>query len=97
MFILRKIDKKGIDTNIELDSTYVYISKVNENEFNEQFKNCYGIDYSSDNDTYSNIQGFIVTGSSSIEFGISDKIYPIFSDETSYIMTSGGKTFSKLY
>ena len=76
---------------------YVYISKVNEDAFNKQFKNCYGIDFSNDNDTYSNIQGFIVTGNSSIEFGISDKIYPVFSDETSYIMTSGGKTFSKLY
>ena len=91
MYTLRKVKRKET-INHYLGKDYVYVDRFsNEDSFRKHYNNVFkenheaNLDYSS-TESSKNVLGFLIT----------DIIYPIYKDESAYIMTENGKTFERL-
>lgn len=82
MFILRKVEKDGIEINQTIGEFYFYISKEKSPESFEHHRKHNNFDKSE------NLYGFII-----LELG---KALPLFSVTENYIMTESGKTFANI-
>lgn len=94
MFILRRINKSAED-NIFLGRNYIYIPKAKEVAFKNAYCECFGCKFD-EAIASKDILGFIIVTDRKID-NIDEELYPIFASDNSYIMTSTGETFCKLY
>lgn len=86
MFILRRVDEVYGQINTNLGDYYTLLSKEkNPEQFNEVVK-CWGTD------VVEKIHGVIVFDENDNDEGI----MPLYTKSQYYIMTSDGKTFSKI-
>ena len=85
MFILRRVSGAGVEMNHDLGSdSYTLITKErNEEEFERSNKAFYG-----KGDPDEKVYGYVGNGDG--------KLIPLYSNQSNYIMTETGKTFSKL-
>ena len=94
MFILRRVSKCA-ENNVFLGRKYIYISKAKEEEFRNAYCECFGCKFNESIDV-EDILGFVVVTECKLD-NVDDEMYPIYKSGNSYIMTSTGETFCKLY
>lgn len=89
MFILRLIEKDGRESNLTLGRRYCIVYKVvSEFEFEKCFNSWLG-ECKTSAEIKENIFAFISANQG-------EDLIPLRKDQTIYVMTDGGKTFSNL-
>jgi hypothetical protein len=95
MFILRKLTGDGVQFNFTLGSQYTYVDRfASPEDFRRTFKHYYQKDHVADMDPQSDDDTKRCYGFVSNENG--DTIHPLHFNQSAYIMTEYGGTFSNL-
>lgn len=103
-FILRRITSDNRESNELIGTSYFFIyddRKIKpNNEFDESDNTSMSKSYLEllkdyPEESHSKIHAFIISGVENID-RLNQRIIPIYSDSTHYIMTESGKTFSTI-
>lgn len=95
MFILRKINGQGLESNIAIGYSYNFVNReTHYEEFCKWYKTIFEKDHVADDDEQSDrfskdCYGFVVYNQGS-------EVFPLYKKQRNYIMTGEGKTFSNL-
>lgn len=96
MFILRRISSHGVEMNFIIGNSYTIVTRFeNYEDFKKSFKLVFGKDHVADLDKTSDSDDKNCFAFVSTENG--DKIYPLWMNQSNYIMTENGKTFSRIW
>lgn len=93
MFILRRVSEEGVEMNQEIGSSYTFIHReYNPEEFRKTFELVYSKNHVSDGDESADddtkkCYAFVCNG---------DFVQPLYKNQSNYIMSSNGNTFSNV-
>lgn len=95
MFTFRKITPNGLEHNLYLGKSYIYVDRETQyEEFCRAYKQVFEVDHVADLDEMSN--DFSKNCYGVITYNDGFDLFPVYKQDLNYIMSSNGQTFAKI-